>query len=162
MRNLRIRHWSTPATIGAGIFVAVTGLLMFFVAERPVKFAHELVGIVFSLAVVLHVLSHWRSFRRYFSERLALRVLALVWTVAGGLVAASAVRNIADPEDLIVEKMDDVPIELLAPVVGMETGELLERLADDGYATAEPGVSVRELADRHGAESDDVLLSVFR
>ena len=162
MRNLRIRHWSTPATIGAGIFVAVTGLLMFFVAERPFKFAHELVGIAFSLAVVLHVLSHWRSFRRYFSERLALRVLTLVWTVAGGLVAASALRNIADPEDLIVERMDGVPLELLAPVVGMETGKLLERLADDGYAADEPGMSVRELAERHGAESDDVLMSVFR
>lgn len=162
MRNLRIRHWSTPATIGAGIFVALTGLLMFFVAERPFKFAHELVGIVFSIAVVLHVLSHWRSFRRYFSERLALGVLVLVWTLAGGLVAASALRNIADPEDLIVERMNGVPIELLAPVVGMETEELLERLADDGYTADEPGMSVRELADRHGAESDDVLLSVFR
>ncbi|WP_419859623.1 hypothetical protein [Candidatus Palauibacter sp.] len=58
--------------------------------------------------------------------------------------------------------MDGVPIELLAPVVGMEVGELLERLANDGYAADEPGMSVRELADRHRAESDDVLLSVFR
>ncbi|WP_419859614.1 DUF4405 domain-containing protein [Candidatus Palauibacter sp.] len=162
MRNLRIRHWSTPATIGAGIFVALTGLLMFFVTERPFKFAHELVGIAFSVAVVLHVLSHWRSFRRYFSKRLAVGVLALVWTAAGGLIAASVLRNIAEPEDLIVARLDGVPIELLAPVVGMDVGELLERLANDGYAADESGMSVRELADRHGAESDDVLLSVFR
>ena len=162
MRNLRIRHWSTPAVIGAGIFVVVTGLLMFFVAERPFKFAHELVGIAFSIAVVLHVLSHWRSFRRYFSKRLAVGVLAVVWMAAGGLVAASILRNMAEPEDLIVARMDGVPIELLAPVVGMEVEELVERLANDGYVADAPGMTVQELADRHGAESDDVLLSVFR
>ena len=40
--------------------------------------------------------------------------------------------------------------------------ELLERPANDGYPADEPGMSVGELADRQGAESDDVLLSVFR
>ena len=61
MRNLNTRRWSTPLTMGTGLFVVITGLLMFFVAERPFKFAHELVGIGFSAAVALHVLSHWRS-----------------------------------------------------------------------------------------------------
>ena len=42
MRNLNTRRWSTPLTMGAGLFVVITGLLMFFVAERPFKFAHEL------------------------------------------------------------------------------------------------------------------------
>ena len=42
MRNLNTRRWSTPLTMGADLFVVITGLLMFFVAERPFKFAHEL------------------------------------------------------------------------------------------------------------------------
>ena len=44
MRHLNTRRWSTPLTMGAGLFVVITGLLMFFVAERPFKFAHELMG----------------------------------------------------------------------------------------------------------------------
>ena len=40
--------------------------------------------------------------------------------------------------------------------------ELLERPANDGYAADEPGMSVGDLADRQGAETDDVLLPVFR
>ena len=80
MRNLNTRRWSTPLTMGAGLFVVITGLLMFFVAERPFKFAHELIGIAFSAAVGLHVLSHWRSFSNYFSQRGAVRVLALAWS----------------------------------------------------------------------------------
>ena len=73
MKNLNTRRWSTPLTMGAGLFVVITGLLMFFVAERPFKFAHELIGIAFSAAVGLHVLSHWRSFSNYFSQRGAVR-----------------------------------------------------------------------------------------
>ena len=73
MRNLNTRRWSTPLTMGAGIFVVITGLLMFLVTERPFKFGHELVGIGFSAAVALHVLSHWRSFSNYFSQPAAFR-----------------------------------------------------------------------------------------
>ncbi len=160
--KLKTRPWSTPATMAAGIFVVITGLLMFFVAERPFKFAHELVGIAFSLAVLLHVLSHWRAFRRYFSQRLAIGVLSVVWLAAAGLITASAVRNLGEVEDLIVARMEDAPVALLAPIVGMEVGGLVERLARDGYVVDQPGMSVQELAERHGAESDDILLSVFR
>ena len=55
MKKWNTRPWSTPVTIGAGIFVATTGLTMFFVPEEPSKFAHELGGIAFSAAILLHV-----------------------------------------------------------------------------------------------------------
>ena len=162
MNNLNTRRWSTPVTMGAGIFVVVTGLLMFFVAESPFKFAHELVGIGFSAAVVLHVLTHWRSFSNYFSQRRAVGVLALAWSLGIGLVVASAIRGPTEPEELILERIDGAPVNLLAPVVGLDVRELVERLGDDGFAVDDPGMSIRQLADRHGAETDDVLLSVLR
>lgn len=165
MKNLNTRRWSTPVTMGAGIFVAVTGLLMFFVAERPFKFAHELVGIGcigFSVAILLHVLSHWRSFSHYFSQRSAVRVLALAWSVGIGLVMASAILNGGDPEELIVERIDTASVALLAPVVGMDVSDLVDRLGDDGYVVDDPGMSIRQLAERYDAETDDVLFSVFR
>ena len=51
MKNVNIRRWSTPLIIDTGIFVAITGPLMFFVTEFPFKFAHELVGIGFAVAI---------------------------------------------------------------------------------------------------------------
>ena len=162
MANLNTRRWSTPLTMGAGIFVAATGLLMFFVAERPFKFAHELMGIGFSAAVVLHVLTHRRSFSNYFSQRGAVRVLALAWTIGIGMVAASAVLNTGEAEALMVERIDAVSIAVLAPVVGMDVSALVDRLGGDGFAVDDPEMSIRQLADRHGVDTDDVLLSVFR
>lgn len=162
MRNLGTRIWSTPLTIGAGMFVAITGLLMCFVTERPFKFAHELLSTGFAVAIVFHVLSHWRSFKRYFFRRSAVSVVVLAWSIGIGLVVTSAILNTGEAEEIIVARMDNTPIALLAPIVGMEVGELLDRLGDDGFAVRDPEMSVRQLADQHGAETDDVLLSVFR
>ena len=148
--------------MGAGLFVVITGLLMFFVAEQPFKFAHELVGIGFSAAVALHVLSHWRSFSNYFAQRGAVRVLALAWSMGVGLVVASTVLNTGDAEELIVERMDSVPLAVLAPVAGLDVSELVDRLGAEGLVVDDPGMSVRQLAERHDAEADDILVSVFR
>lgn len=161
MRNFNTRRWSTPLTMGAGLFVVITGLLMFFVAERPFKFAHELVGIGFSAAVALHVLSHWRSFANYFSQRGAVRVLALAWSMGVGLVAASMLLGTGDAEELI-ERMDAVSLEVLAPVAGLAVSELVDRLGAEGLVVDDPGMSVRQLAERNDAEADDILASVFR
>ena len=125
--------------MGAGLFVVITGLLMFFVAERPFKFAHELIGIAFSAAVGLHVLSHWRSFSNYFFQRGAVRVLALAWSMGIGLVAASTLLTAGDAEELIVEKMNSVPLDVLAPVAGLDVTELLDRLGAAGLVVDDAG-----------------------
>lgn len=162
MKNLNTRRWSTPATMGAGTVVVTTGLLMFFVTESPFKFAHELVGIGFSVAVVLHVLTHWRSFTNYFSQRGGVGVLTLAWSVGIGLVLASAILSTGEPEELILERIDDTPVALLAPAVGMDLVEFVDRLGEEGVVVDDPGMSIRQLADRYRAEADDLLVSVLR
>ena len=161
MKNLNTRQWSTPLTIGAGIFVAITGLLMFFVMEDPFKFAHELVGIGFSVAIVLHIISNWRSFKRYFSQR-SVAIIALAWLIGISLVTTSAILSEEEPEELIVTQIEQTSITLLAPVVGMEVKELVDQLSNDGFAVDDPEMSIEQLADQHGADTDDILLSVFR
>ena len=162
MKKLNIRQWSTPLTIGAGIFAATTGLIMFFVAEDPVKFAHELVGIGFSVAIVLHIITNWRPFKRYFSQPIGVGVIVIAWLIGISLVTRSAILREGDPESLIVDRMEETSIVLLAPVVGMDVTELRNKLGGDGYIVDNPEMSVEQLADKHDAETDDVLLSVFR
>ena len=77
MKRINIRGFATPLIIGAGIFVALTGLIMFFITTDPFRFAHELVGLCFAVAIVLHILSNWRPFKRYFAQR-AVMIIAQV------------------------------------------------------------------------------------
>lgn len=162
MKNINIRGWSTPLIIGAGIFVAITGLVMFFITEDPFKFAHELVGIGFSIAIVLHILSNWRPFKRYFLQRSATRIIILAWLIGISLVTISAIRDNGEPEERIVSQIEQTSISLLAPVVGMDVNELVNQLKNDGFVVSSAEMSIEELADEQGVETDDVLLSVFR
>ena len=162
MQRWNTRPWSTPATIGAGIFVATTGLTMFFVTEEPFKFAHEIGGIAFSAAILLHVLSHRRSFTNYFRQRRALGIVVTAWAMGVGLVTASSVLELGEPDALVVARIDSAPLALLAPVVGVEVRQLVDRLGDAGLVVEDPDMSIRQLAERHGADTDDLLFLVFR
>ena len=58
--------------------------------------------------------------------------------------------------------MGGVPLAVLAPVAGLDVNELVDRFAAEGLVDAHPGMSVRQLAERHNAEADDIFVSVFR
>ena len=162
MKNLKIRWLATPLIIGAGIFVATTGLLMFFVTADPFRFAHEIVGVGFAVGIVLHILSNWRPFTRYFSQKSAAGIIALGWVVGISLVTISAIRGEEDAEDRVVDQIEQTSIQLLAPVVGMEVSALVDRLKQGGFAIDDPEMSIEQLADRDGADTEDILLLVFR
>ena len=162
MKNWKTRPWSTPLTIGAGIFVALTGLIMFFAVEDPFKFAHELAGIAFSLAIALHVLSHWRSFWGYFRQRRALGIVAGAWVLGAGLVTASAVLDMGEPDALVVARIETAPLPAVAAVLGLDVEELAGRLTAGGFPVTDRNASIQGIAEEHAADTDDLLNLAFR
>lgn len=161
MKKLNIRPFSTPLIIGAGIFSATTGLLMFFVSEDPFKFAHEIVGIGFAVAIVLHISTNWRPFKRYFSQR-GVIIIALALMMGVGMVISSAMLNTGEPEELIMETIEETSLDRLAPIIGMEPHELVQQLAIDGFTVENPQMTVEQISEELGVDTDDILLSVFR
>ena len=161
MKKLNIRPFSTPLIIGAGIFSATTGLLMFFVSEDPFKFAHEIVGIGFAVAIVLHISTNWRPFKRYFSQR-GVIIIALALMMGVGMVISSAMLNRGEPEELIMETIEQTSLDRLAPILGMESHELIQQLATDGFTVEDPQMTVEQISEELGVDTDDILLSVFR
>ena len=79
-----------------------------------------------------------------------------------GLVVASAFLGLGEPDEIVVTTITDTPIAVLAPVVGLDVGELVARLAADGFVVEDPRLSVERVAVQSGADPDDVLFSVFR
>ena len=161
------RRWSTPATIGSGLFVALTGLLMISgPTEGPFKFTHELAGLLFSVSMVLHVLSNWRPFGNCFSQVVVLVSLLAAWLVGTGLVVSSSVWGFGvDPEEAVIARVSSAPLSRLAPVVGddLDVGELVERLEAAGLVVREPvgEASLEQVAAWSDAEVDDVLALAF-
>ena len=58
--------------------------------------------------------------------------------------------------------MNSVPLDVLAPVAGLDVTELLDRLGAEGLVVDDAGTSIRQLAERYDAEADDILVSLFR
>ena len=135
---------------------------MFFIAEQPVKFAHEIAEIAFYAAVVLHVLSNWRTFRGYFTRGRAVSIVVTAWLIGTSLVVASVVTDNGEAEQQITDRIGNTPITTLAPVIGKDVETLVDQLRTDGYNIEDPGASAHQLADQIGADVDDILLSIFR
>lgn len=161
MKIRNLRNFSTPLIIGAGVVSAITGLLMFFTTEQPFLSAHEIVGLGFSVAILLHIYTNWRPFQKYFSQRSVI-IIALAWLIGVGLIARTAIFSEGEPEELIMEKMEQTSITRMAPIVDMDVETLMKRLGTDGFPVSDPEMSIEQLAEAHGAETDDILLSVFR
>ena len=161
MKKTDIRRFATPLIIGAGLISAITGLLMFFITEDPFLFAHEIVGLGFSVAILLHIYTNWRPFKKYFSQR-GVIIIALAWLIGVGLIARTAIFSEGEPEELIMEKMEQTSITRIAPIVDMDVDTLVKQLGNDGYTVSDPETSIEQLAEQHDADTDDILLSVFR
>lgn len=162
MNIANIRKFSTPLVIGAGIFVATTGVFMFLTTTDLVRFAHEIIGVVFAVGIVLHILTNWRPFKRYFANRTVL-IIVLAWGIGIGLLTTSVYRQgDVDTEDHVIERIEQTSVRLLAPVVGKEVRELMLQLRVDGFAVETPEMSVEQLAEHYNTDTEEILLSVFR
>ena len=159
--KIDIRRFATPLIIGAGLISAITGLLMFFITEDPFLFAHEIVGLGFSVAILLHIYTNWRPFKKYFSQR-GVIIIAVAWLIGIGLIARTAIFSEGEPEELIMERIEQTSLTRIAPIVDMQVETLIKRLGADGYTVSDPEMSIEALAEAHGADTDAVLLSVFR
>ena len=44
----------------------------------------------------------------------------------------------------------------------MDVRQVVDRLGDEGFVVDDPEMSIRQLAQQYGADTDDLLLLVFR
>ncbi len=85
MKKIKTRSWSTPVIVSSGMFVASSGIMMFLGFGHFMITAHEWLGIVFTSAMVLHILEHRNSFTHYFKKTRALYIMAAI-AIAAGLI----------------------------------------------------------------------------
>ena len=161
MNISNIRQFSTPLIIGAGIFVATTGVFMFITTTDLVRFAHEILGICFAVSILLHIMTNWRPFKRYFFKRSVL-IIVVALVIGIGLVINAALQQDIDAEELVFERIEQASIQQLAPVVGMPVSELVNQLGADGFVVENQEMSIEELADKHSTDTERILLSVFQ
>lgn len=156
--NAFLRSYATPVSLLTFIAVGLTGLLMFFgVRGGLVGELHEWLGVVFVVALVLHLARNWRG------------VLAMLKTpsgklIGGGLGAAAAILILFSAPFgeagghgggghgpwRVVNVVAGAPIEKMAPAIGLTAGDAVARLKAGGVPVDGAQDSLNAIARDHG------------
>jgi hypothetical protein len=150
-----LRTYATPVSLFSFIGVGLTGMLMFFgVRGGPLGEIHEWVGVVFVVALVLHLARNWRG------------VLAMLSTTSGKLIGVGlsvvtvALILITLPYGggqhqnrhgpwLVVNRIADAPIATMAPALGLTGEEAVARLRRGGVEVDGVQESLSKIASDH-------------
>ena len=93
--SLSPRHWLNPLTTVFFAAVGVTGILMWVHVRVPgVKLLHEVAGLLFVTAAVVHVILNWRPLCACFRRRAAWSTLLAGILVCTALAAIDLARGV--------------------------------------------------------------------
>lgn len=156
MKTSRLRHWSTPAVIGAGLFVSISGVMMFFGVRDPVERAHEWIGMVFAAAILLHIVNHWRGIKSYFSQPLALGVVGAVAVATAILVVGPGDEGGHGAKGLF-HRIEGAPLTTVAPLLDESPDQMLAQVKAAGFRAQGAGQSIAEIAADNGVEPRELV-----
>lgn len=161
MFNPNTRHWSTPAVIAAGVFMSVSGVLMFFGVHDPVTMAHEWIGLAFVAAILFHILTHWRGVKGYFSQRLALGVVAVIALATTSLIVLAATHEGGGMGHKVFATFERAPLTEIAPLLDQSPDALVAKLQSGGFQVAGTSQSIQEIASRNGTRAPELMHLLF-
>ena len=153
------RDLATSLTALMFVIIGITGVLMFFhLFDVQVKKLHEITGLVFVAAAVLHVYFNWKNMRRYFAKPVFVSTSIAAAAVAAVFIAASG--GGADPKSEIVRVVLAAPLEEAVHVLG--GGEdTLARLESEGIRV-DGATSIQAVAEANGVSPFKVVEIVTR
>jgi len=142
------REWATPITVGAFLLSAVTGILMFFHGDTGLnKVAHEWLGWALVVGVGLHVVTNFQAFKRHLaSARGQWLIGAFALVLALSFIPAGGGERGEPPFGAAMDALSAAPISTLAPLAGLTSDELIQRLAAAGYPASSPDTRISDLA----------------
>ncbi|MBK1650427.1 DUF4405 domain-containing protein [Rhabdochromatium marinum] len=161
MISSNTRQWSTPGIIAAGVFVSVSGVLMFFGMHDPVKLAHEWIGLAFAVLVGLHVATHWRGVKNYFSQRMALGIIGVIALATVSLIAVSVGHEGSNARHRILHSFMRAPLTEIAPLLDDSADRLAAKLQSKGFKVASTAQSIEEIASRNGTRPPELMHTLF-
>jgi len=161
-----LREWATPLTIGAFVFMSITGVLMFFHLDSGLnKLGHEWLGWAFISSVALHVFVNWKPFARYFlSSGIARAVIAAFVIVLGGsFVSLSGPRTEGGPPPVLAMKaISQAPISNVAALIGRSAPEIIGELRKVGIALPDNQASIDSVTSGDRDLESKAMIALFR
>ena len=152
----------TSATIVLFIIVAHTGLFMFFhVAPHSLMVMHELIGLLFVVASVFHIVCNWIKFKRYFEFKsvITLTVLALVALVVPLLYPGTGKQHFSSR--ILFDRIEKSQLRVTGQLFGLSESQLFELFKQSNVKVDNLNQTVYEISRLNDKQPIEVIQLLF-
>ena len=137
------RSFITPLITIIFLVVALSGLLMFFhIFDGYTEVVHEILGVIFVVFSVLHVILNWKALKIHFKKRVFILSIIVVAVISILLV----IQQQKSPkfDTILIERITNAPIEDVLKVLQVDSIVVVKRLEENGISFIE-GASMEEI-----------------
>jgi len=155
----RMRTWAGALTIGSFGVVGTTGILMFFHLNGGLsKLAHEWLGWLLVIAVVVHVAVNWKPFVSYFRRPLSIAIMAVL-LVLGGLSFLSGGSSGGRHHPMMgaMLALEQSSLKVVAEVGKQTPDSLIAALRAREIRVRDDQQTIREVASENHMRSLEIL-----
>lgn len=157
---------TTTLTVGLFVVAGVSGVMMFLgVGKMLLKEAHELLGLAFVVAGVLHGVRHWRAMWRYLGSKVLWGSVAVVGAATLALTLPEAGGGGGGPRGnpmrQTVEVVASSHLDDLAPLLNTKTDALVGKLQAVGISANGPEDTLKQIEQRSGRALPELLAVVL-
>lgn len=129
MKKILNREIATSFTTTLFLIISISGLFLFFhLFEKQVKELHEILGIGFVIAALLHVMFNFKSMKKYFSKKIFAIAIVLGVLVSGIFVYEGTKQQGENPKALLVQKALNAPLETSFALLGVTLDTAVAKL----------------------------------
>ena len=161
MNANELRKLATPLTIGSFALMATTGVLMFFHVQLGIiKDAHEWLSWLFLAAVALHIYVNFAVFKRYFTQKPALAIIAVclvALVVAMTFPQEGGKGGKRGGPQQINRVLLEAPLTSVAALTGKTTEALQTQLQAQGLTVDVNSQNLKQIADDNQRSPMEVL-----
>lgn len=164
-----LRTYATPLSLISFLVVGITGIFMLFdIRSGATGEIHELAGIVFVIALILHLVRNGRGVKAMLSLPKSKTFVAV------GGIAAAVLLLLAAPIQSggrghgphggpwqVVNTISAQPISKMAPALGVTTDQAVARLRSAGVTVANPEQSLAQIAEEQNKELPRLIAAVM-
>lgn len=113
----------TPYLTFLFIVVALSGILMLFhIFDDHTKIVHELLGTVFVIFSIFHVILNWKSLKSHFKNKVFIISGIVILVVSTGFVILGKMH--IDHEGIVIEKVVEAPITESFNILNLDYNEV--------------------------------------
>ncbi|WP_320034406.1 DUF4405 domain-containing protein [Halarcobacter sp.] len=131
------------------LVVGISGVMLYFkIFNSQVKELHEILGLAFVAAAILHVTANWKAMKKYFTKKIFISASIVVAIISGIFVSQSLNRG-DDPKGMVLRSIISAPIDASLKVLNIEKDEAMKKL-QNAKMTGLDGKTIGAIAKANG------------